>query len=119
VTLPQYIQEWHDYVRAEPQKYGKAIKQLVVLVEKILSTEGVVYEIFKRISNSYKNGGLKEWKTLGIRIVKILYDKDKNTLYNVLKFNNINCDFIIKDKENDKNIKIYNEYYKKIKKTNG
>ena len=82
-------------------------------------SEGVVYEIFKRISNSYKNGGLKEWKTLGIRIIKILHDNDKNTLYNVLKFNNANCDFIIKDIENDKNIKIYDEYYKKIKKTNG
>jgi hypothetical protein len=82
-------------------------------------TEGVIYEIFKRISNSYKNGGLKEWKTLGIRIIKLLYEKDRNVLYNVLKFNNLNCDFLIKDKKDDKNIKIYNEYYKKIIKTNG
>ncbi|OSA95782.1 UNVERIFIED_ORG: hypothetical protein B2H93_05000, partial [Clostridium botulinum] len=35
--------------------------------------ECVVYEILNRISNSYKNGNVKEWRNIGMKILKLLY----------------------------------------------
>ena len=44
MNLPEYIKAWHDYVKAEPANHSKAIKDLVTLIETLLSTPGVVYD---------------------------------------------------------------------------
>lgn len=44
MKLPEYIQQWHDKVRAEPKNYCKAIKDLVKLIEKLLKQSGVIYD---------------------------------------------------------------------------
>lgn len=77
-------------------------------------TEGVVYTILSRISNSYTKENMKEWKSIGIKILKLLYECDYRLFYNTLKFNNINNDIIIEN--NNGNIKIYNKNYSKIAK---
>ena len=80
-------------------------------------TEGVIYEILNRISKSYINNGLKDWKTVGFKILKILYDKDYKKLYNVIKLNNEYFDILIESY--DGYIEIYNKKYKKYKKQMG
>ena len=80
-------------------------------------TEGVIYEILNRISKSYINNGLKDWKTAGFKILKILYDKDYKKLYNVIKLNNEYFDILIESY--DGHIEIYNKKYKKYKKQMG
>ena len=83
-------------------------------ISKLKLTEGIVYEIFTRISNSYTNNRFKEWKSMGLKILKILYEVDSNLLYNVIKFDNKNFDVLLKDEIGI--IKIYNELYTKIQK---
>ena len=85
-------------------------------ISKLKLTEGIVYEIFTRISNSYTNNRFKEWKSMGLKILKILYEVDSNLLYNVIKFDNKNFDVLLKDEIGI--IKIYNELYTKIQKNN-
>ena len=77
-------------------------------------TEGVTYTILNRINNSYKKENMKEWKSVGIKILKLLYDYEYKLLYNTLKFNNINNDILVEDCNG--NIKIYNKKYSKINK---
>ena len=55
---------------------------------------------------------MKDWKSIGVKILKLLYEYDYKLLYNVLKFNNENFDTIIES--NDGDIKIYNKKYSKI-----
>ena len=83
-------------------------------ISKLKLTEGIVYEIFTRISNSYTNNRFKEWKSMGLKILKILYEIDSNLLYNVIKVDNKNFDVLLKDEIGI--IKIYNELYTKIQK---
>ena len=75
-------------------------------------TDGVVSTILNRISNSYTKENMKDWKSIGVKILKLLYEYDYNLLYNVLKFNNENFDILIEN--NDGDIKIYNKKYSKI-----
>ena len=77
-------------------------------------TEGVTYTILNRINNSYTKENMKEWKSVGIKILKLLYDYEYKLLYNTLKFNNINNDILVEDCNG--NIKIYNKKYSKINK---
>lgn len=77
-------------------------------------TEGVVYCILTRINNSYTKENMKEWKSLGIKILKAIYDYNSNLLYNTLKLNNLNNDILLEN--NNGNIKIYNKKYIKIAK---
>lgn len=41
---PQYIQDWHDYIKREPKKHGKDIKALKKLIEKLLKSKTVRYD---------------------------------------------------------------------------
>ena len=77
-------------------------------------TYGVVYTILTRISNSYTKENMREWKSIGIKILKMIYEINFKLLYNVLIFNNDNLDFLIEDKNGT--IKIYNKFYKKVSK---
>lgn len=43
-SIPQYIQDWHDYVEREPKKHCKEIKQLKKLIEKLLKSKTVYYD---------------------------------------------------------------------------
>ena len=78
-------------------------------------TEGVTYTILNRINNSYTKENMKEWKSIGLKILKLLYECDYRLFYNALKFNNVNNDILIETI--DGNIKIYNKKYLKIIKT--
>lgn len=42
--VPQYIAEWHDYVKREPKKHSKDIKKLKKLIEKLLKSKKVWYD---------------------------------------------------------------------------
>ena len=42
--LPSYIQAWHDFVRAEPERHGQDIKRLVKLIEKLLKRKDIWYD---------------------------------------------------------------------------
>ena len=42
--VPQYIKDWHDYVRREPEKHCKEIKQLMKMIEKLLRSRTVRYD---------------------------------------------------------------------------
>lgn len=75
-------------------------------------TEGVVYTVLNRIANSYTKENMKEWKSIGVKILKLLYDYNRKVLYNVLRFDSNNNDFLIN--KNNGNIKIYNKNYEKI-----
>ena len=75
-------------------------------------TDGVVSTILNRISNSYTKENMKDWKSIGVKILKLFYEYDYKLLYNVLKFNNENFDILIEN--NDGDIKIYNKKYSKI-----
>ena len=55
---------------------------------------------------------MKEWKTIGIQTLKLLYDYDYKLLDNVIKLNNKSNDFLIED-DVCGYIKIYNKKYKK------
>ena len=55
---------------------------------------------------------MKDWKSIGVKILKLFYEYDYKLLYNVLKFNNENFDILIEN--NDGDIKIYNKKYSKI-----
>ena len=44
LNIPVYIKDWHDYVRREPDKHCKEIKQLMKLVEKLLRSRTVRYD---------------------------------------------------------------------------
>lgn len=44
VELPGYIQQWHEYVKKEPQNHDKDIKKLCKLIEKVLKKPGVWYD---------------------------------------------------------------------------
>lgn len=44
LVIPGYIKDWHDYVRREPEKHCKEIKQLVKMVEKLLRNREVRYD---------------------------------------------------------------------------
>ena len=55
---------------------------------------------------------MKDWKSIGVKILKLLYEYDYKLLYNVLKFNNENFDILIEN--NDGDIRIYNKKYSKI-----
>lgn len=44
IIVPQYIQDWHDYVEREPKNHCKEIKQLKKLIEKLLKSKSVYYE---------------------------------------------------------------------------
>jgi phage terminase large subunit-like protein len=44
LIIPSYIKDWHDYVRKEPDKHCKEIKQLMKLVEKLLRNRSVRYD---------------------------------------------------------------------------
>ena len=57
---------------------------------------------------------MKEWKSIGIKILKMIYEINFKLLYNVLIFNNDNLDILIEDEHGD--IKIYNKFYKKVSK---
>lgn len=91
--------------------YNKTLKK----INKKYISEGVVFTILNRISNSYTKNNMKEWKSIGIKILKLLYDYDYKLLYNVIKLNNKNNDFLIEDDVSGY-IKIYNKKYKKIAK---
>ena len=75
-------------------------------------TDGVISTILNRISNSYTKENMKDWKSIGVKILKLFYEYDYKLLYNVLKFNNENFDILIEN--NDGDIKIYNKKYSKI-----
>lgn len=77
-------------------------------------SDGIVYTILNRISNSYTKENMKEWKSIGIKILKLLYEYDYRLLYNALKFNSLNNDILIE--KADGNVKIYNKNYSKIAK---
>lgn len=44
IELPEYIKQWHDYVKKSPKKHGKNIKKLCKLIEKVLKKPGVWYD---------------------------------------------------------------------------
>lgn len=77
-------------------------------------TEGIISLILTRISNSYTKDNMKEWKSIGLKILKMLYQYDYRLFYNSIKLNNLNSDNIIED--NNGIIKIYNKKYSKISK---
>ena len=96
-------------------KYKNNIyKKTLSKISKFNITEGLVYEIFSRINNSHINNKVKEWKSMGIKILKILNEINPTCLYNVIRFKNDNFDNLIKS--NQGKIKIYNEFYEKINK---
>lgn len=77
-------------------------------------TEGVVYTIIDRTSKGYVNESMKEWKTIGLKILKLLYDYNKYTLLKLIKFDNKNYDVLIENVNG--NIKLYDKTYEKIAK---
>lgn len=42
--IPQYIQDWHDYVENEPGKHGNDIKLLKKLIEELLESDSAWYD---------------------------------------------------------------------------
>jgi len=44
IEVPQYIQDWHEYVEKKPKNHGKDIKLLKKLIEKLLKSETVFYD---------------------------------------------------------------------------
>lgn len=44
IAVPQYIQDWHDYVKRSPKNHGNDIKLLKKMVEKLLKSKTVFYD---------------------------------------------------------------------------
>lgn len=44
LNIPQYIQDWHDYVKHKPARHCKEIKQLKKFIEKLLKSKIVYYD---------------------------------------------------------------------------
>lgn len=42
--LPQYIQEWHDYVDQHPERFCEDIKKLKKLIEELLARDDIFYD---------------------------------------------------------------------------
>lgn len=42
--VPNYIKDWHDYVKNKPNNHGKDIKKLKKLIEKLLKSKTVFYD---------------------------------------------------------------------------
>jgi hypothetical protein len=86
----------------------------LVKLENFNITEGVVYTIIDRTSKGYINDSMKEWKGIGLKMLKLLYDFDKRTLFKLIKFDNKNYDILVEDKKGE--IKLYGYTYRKIAK---
>lgn len=43
-SVPQYIYDWHQYVKKQPENHGKDIKDLVHLIEKLMRSKVVYYD---------------------------------------------------------------------------
>jgi phage terminase large subunit-like protein len=44
MKMPEYIRLWHGYVDAEPQKHSRAVRQLRLLVEKLLKQKNILFD---------------------------------------------------------------------------
>lgn len=79
-------------------------------------TEGVIYDILSRLSQGYIDSSMSEWKSVGLKLLKLIYDNNKMLLFKLLKFNNENYDILIED--NNGEIVLYGKKFKKIAKNN-
>ena len=104
----------NDYIEDKRERNKELYLDLYSRVTKKKITEGLINVLLKRISNSYTKKNMREWKSIGIKILKILNEYNYKLLYNNIKFNNINNDILIENINGD--IKIYNKNYSKISK---
>src|SRR5690606_21172386 len=43
-SLPKYIQDWHDYVEARPERHCEDIKKLKQMIEDLLARDDIFYD---------------------------------------------------------------------------
>ena len=43
-SLPKYIQDWHDYVEAHPERHCEDIKKLKRMIEDLLARDDIFYD---------------------------------------------------------------------------
>lgn len=87
-------------------------KECLRKIKSIEITKDIIYTLFLRINKSYTNEKFVEYRSLGLRILKLLYDSDKVKFLDCIDIQLKNNENLIEDKEG--NIDLYGVKFTKI-----